>query len=53
MAKAPVSEEILKDKFGPHLNYIRPAAGETSLSIPRRSWSKLIAVFAVNNAEFN
>src|SRR5438105_14369960 len=24
MAKAPVSEEILKDKFGPHLNYKAP-----------------------------
>src|SRR5579864_4626664 len=24
MAKAPLSEEILKDKFGPHLNYQPP-----------------------------
>ena len=38
MAKAPVSEEILKEKFGPHLNYHRPAVGTTNLSIPRRSW---------------
>jgi hypothetical protein len=39
MAKAPVSEEILKEQFGPHLNYkppggwkrrIRTSSGEAS-----------------------
>ena len=32
MAKAPVSEEILKEKFGPHLNY-KPPGGWNDESI--------------------
>ena len=32
MAKAPVSEEILKDKFGPHLNY-QPPGGWSDESV--------------------
>jgi assimilatory nitrate reductase catalytic subunit len=32
MAKAPVSEEILKEKFGPHLNYL-PPGGWTDESV--------------------
>ena len=32
MAKAPVSEEILKEKFGPHLNY-QPPGGWTDESV--------------------
>ena len=32
MAKAPVSEEILKEAFGPHLNY-KPTGGWTDESV--------------------
>ena len=38
MAKAPVSEELLKEQFGPHLNYVPPAAGRTNPYIRRKSW---------------
>jgi hypothetical protein len=53
MAKALVSEEILKEQFGPHLITNRPVAGMTNPFIPRRSWSKHIAVFADSNAGSN
>ena len=36
MAKAPVSEEILKEKFGPHLNYKPPGGWNDESVHPRR-----------------
>jgi hypothetical protein len=38
MAKAPISEEALKEQFGPHLNYVPPADGKMNQSTPRRNW---------------
>ena len=38
MAKRPASEELLKEQFGPHLNYVPPGGWKTNPSAPPRSW---------------
>ena len=38
MAKAPASEELLKEQFGPHLNYVPRRLEETNLYIRPKSW---------------
>ena len=40
MAKAPVSEEILKEKFGPHLNFKPPSSRLAGFARSRISMAK-------------
>src|ERR1019366_7786348 len=45
MAKAPVSEETLKEQFGPHLNYVPPGGGKDESRNPAEKLVKTHCCF--------
>ena len=53
MAKAPLSEEALKEQFGPHLKYVPPGGWKDESIHPAEKLVKTHVASVASNAAFN